>query len=95
MIADTSMIPEALQATLRLTEDADVGMGDSVEDSDTMKLNWRLQGFKLFKVKYYRAAIQCFKNSGDESLMTRCEAYEHADGAAAMRGQHDAKLAMF
>ena len=27
---------------------------------------WRIQGIKLFKKKYYDAAIQCFINSGDD-----------------------------
>ena len=43
------------------------------------KDQWRLQGIKLFKQKYYDAAIQCFQNSEDHDLVTRCKAYQSAD----------------
>jgi hypothetical protein len=43
------------------------------------KDQWRLQGIKLFKKKYYDAAIKCFQNSEDQDLVTRCKAYQAAD----------------
>ena len=43
------------------------------------KDQWRLQGIKLFKKKYYDAAIKCFENSDDKDLVTRCKAYRSAD----------------
>ena len=60
-----------------------------------MQLKWRLQGFKLFKVKYYKAAIQCFRNASDEVLVKRCQAYEHADAAQSLKGQAEAKIAIY
>ena len=64
-------------------------------DPIEMQLKWRLQGFKLFKVKFYQAAIQCFRNSGDNSLVTRCEAYEYADEAINLQSQAEQKIAMY
>jgi tetratricopeptide (TPR) repeat protein len=55
---------------------------------------WMLQGLKLFKVRYYRAAAQCFQNIGDQNLVKRCKAYELADQAAVTKGQHDQRLAL-
>ena len=33
---------------------------------------WRIQGIKLFKKKYYNSAVKCFENSGDQELVLRC-----------------------
>jgi|LauGreDrversion4_2_1035121.scaffolds.fasta_scaffold25221_7 hypothetical protein len=40
---------------------------------------WRIQGIKLFKKKYYEAAMKCFQNSEDPDLVKRCLAYKEAD----------------
>ncbi len=47
---------------------------------------WRIQGIKLFKKKYYDAAIKCFQNSGDPELVTRCRAYKSADEGTSLMG---------
>ena len=36
---------------------------------------WRIQGIKFFKKKYYDGAIKCFAQSMDEDLVKRCRAY--------------------
>ena len=43
------------------------------------KEQWLLQGIKLFKKKYYDAAIKCFENAVEKDLVTRCKAYQAAD----------------
>ena len=55
-------------------------------------MKWRLQGFKLFKAKFYRAAEQCFNNSDDKDLAIRCLAYEHADKGSTLKGISDEKF---
>ncbi len=44
---------------------------------------WKQQGLKMFKNKYYEQAYKCFQKSGDEDLKRRCEAYMLADKASA------------
>lgn len=41
------------------------------------------------------AAKQCFENSCDEALVTRCQAYECAENAMRLRGQSEAKVAFY
>jgi len=43
---------------------------------------WRIQGIKLFKKKYYDAAIKCFTFSEDPDLVIRCKGYIEADEGA-------------
>jgi hypothetical protein len=50
---------------------------------------WRLQGIKLFKKKYYDAAIKCFENSSDAELVLRCKAYKEADAGALKQSSAD------
>ena len=52
---------------------------------------WRIQGIKLFKKKYYDAAIKCFENSGDHDLVKRCMAYQEADLGQAKLSEADSK----
>lgn len=52
--------------------------GEMVSERSTLD-QWRIQGIKLFKKKYYEAAIKCFINSGDDDLVKRCQAYQEAD----------------
>ncbi len=54
-----------------------------------------MQGFKLFKVKFYQAAVQCFSNSGDQKLVRRCEAYQYADEALGLQSQVEQKISMY
>ena len=70
MAYDFSLIPESVLGALKLKEDQSIEQG--AESLADIKMNWKLQGLKLFKVKYYNAAIQCFKNAGDEVLVKRC-----------------------
>ncbi len=51
------------------------------------ELEWRVQGIKLFKKRYYDAAILCFNNSNDPDLVTRCEAYKAADAATGVQSE--------
>jgi ATP-dependent exoDNAse (exonuclease V) beta subunit len=53
---------------------------------------WKLQGIKLFKRKFYQSAITCFRNCADEQLVTRCLAYEAADKATSMQSEADSKM---
>jgi hypothetical protein len=81
------LIPQDIRKAFLITDEHD--QEDGVERS---RLKWRLQGFRLFKAKFYQAAIQCFKNSDDESLAIRCLAYEYADKGSALKGQSDEKF---
>ena len=58
-------------------------------------MQWRVQGIKLIKAKLYQAARQCFDNSHDPDLFTRCQAYESAERAMSLRGQSEAKVAFY
>ncbi len=58
-------------------------------------MHLRVQGFKLFNAKLYTAAQQCFENSNDPQLVTRCRAYESADSAVKLRGESEAKIAFY
>ena len=58
----------------------------SHEAQESIEMQWRVQGIKLFKAKLYQAAKQCFDNSRDPDLITRCEAYESAEQAMSLRG---------
>lgn len=61
---------------------------------EKVALKWRLQGFKLFKVRFYQAAIKCFQNSGDLDMVKRCEGFDLADRATKLRGQADSKMSL-
>ena len=53
-IADMSGIPDHIQQTLNLNFGAtDSATGANIVDQEEFKLKWRLQGFKLFKVRFY------------------------------------------
>jgi hypothetical protein len=54
MITDFSLIPDGIRKSLKLDSDP---YSDADGDPKQIQMSWRLQGFKLFKVKYYRAAI--------------------------------------
>ena len=68
------LIPDHIKETLKLNFGGELAL-NYASDPVELQLKWRLQGFKLFKVKFYQAAVQCFTNSGDEKLVKRCEAY--------------------
>ena len=42
---------------------------------------WRIQGVKFLKQKYFAQAIKCFTYSGDQSLVDRCNAFKLAEEA--------------
>ena len=91
-IANVALLPEHLRRTLSL--DILDKEGKHSTDAVELQLKWRLQGFKLFKVRFYTAAIQCFTNSGDHQLVKRCRAYEHADEAVSLQSQAEQKSSM-
>jgi 5'-deoxynucleotidase YfbR-like HD superfamily hydrolase len=62
--------------------------GQMVNERSTVD-QWRIQGIKLFKKKYYDAAAQCFVNSADEELVLRCKAYKEADLGTAKISEAD------
>ena len=39
--------------------------------------------------------MQCFRNSGDQSLVKRCQAYENADEAVCLQSQAEQKISMY
>ena len=39
--------------------------------------------------------MQCFRNSGDQSLVQRCQAYENADEAVCLQSQAEQKISMY
>jgi hypothetical protein len=46
-----------------------------ISDQGSTKEDWKIQGIKLFKKRYYDQAIKCFNFSGDPDLVKRCEAH--------------------
>ena len=63
-------------------------------DINVIAMNWRLQSLKLFKMKYYSAAILCFTNSGDGYLQKCYQAYKLADEATALFGAYAQSISM-
>lgn len=50
-------------------------MSGALDKERSSNDEWRIQGIKLFKKKYYEAAMKCFQNSQDDDLVKRCMAY--------------------
>lgn len=61
-------------------------------DSKTNIDEWRIMGIKLFRKKFYSAAITCFQKSVDEDLEIRCHAYMHADKATSLISEAEALI---
>ena len=47
----------------------------------TSNEEWRNQGLKMLKHKYYEQAIKCFEKAGDQILLKRAQAFYNADEA--------------
>ena len=45
----------------------------------TSTVEWRKQGVRMFKNKYYEQAAKCFEKSGDEAMRMRAQAYSLAE----------------
>lgn len=45
----------------------------------TSKEEWKAQGLKMFKHKYYEQAVKCFEKAEDEVLLKRAVASLKAD----------------
>mmetsp|Transcript_20409 Transcript_20409/g.17730 ORF Transcript_20409/g.17730 Transcript_20409/m.17730 type:complete len:169 (+) Transcript_20409:3579-4085(+) len=50
--------------------------------TQTNAQEWKKQGIRMFKNKYYEQAMKCFDKSGDKDLKMRAEAYHSAEKAA-------------
>ena len=48
----------------------------------TSPTEWKKQGLRMFKNKYYEQAYKCFEKSGDHDLKRRCEGYMLAEKAS-------------
>lgn len=46
-----------------------------ISDDKSSPEDWKIQGIKLFRKRYYDQATKCFQNSGDIDLVKRCEAH--------------------
>ena len=93
MIADSAKLAPSVASVLRVGEAISAEMTEA--DQSAVEMQWRVQGIKLFKAKLYLAAKQCFENSRDPALLTRCLAYESAEQAMSLRGQSEAKVAFY
>ena len=47
----------------------------------TSNEEWKTQGLKMMKHKYYEQAIKCFEKAGETSLLKRAQAFHEADDA--------------
>lgn len=47
-----------------------------IADESSSPEQWKIQGIKMFRKRYYEQAIKCFHHSGDKDLMLRCEAHQ-------------------
>jgi len=81
MLVDTSQLPLEVSTVLY----------NQLIQVHTSEEQWRVQGFMLFRKKFYLSAQQCFKNAGDADLEVRCVAYQHADRATALLGEAESK----
>ena len=50
--------------------------------ASTSEADWKKQGLRMFKNKYYEQAVKCFEKSGDKQLHRRAEAYMIAERAS-------------
>jgi len=50
--------------------------------ASTSEEEWKKQGLKMFRNKYYEQAVKCFERSKDEPLRKRAEAYMLAEKAS-------------
>lgn len=82
MASNIDLLPDNLSRVLRIKDTPELNEQHGKYQSEKVKQTWQLQGLKLFKVRFYRAAAQCFQNMGDLKLVKRCLAYESADLAA-------------
>lgn len=46
-----------------------------IADQSSTPEQWKLQGIKMFRKKYYDQAMKCFQYSGDSKLVLRCAAH--------------------
>eukprot|EP00347_Sterkiella_histriomuscorum_P003774 403362997 len=82
MLLNNNLLPEEVNHVLSSELST---VQTSIED-------WRVQGIMLFKKRFYHSAIQCFRNSQDDKLVLRCQAYQHADKAQQLLGESDSKV---
>ena len=66
--------------------------GGTLSQERSSEEEWRIQGIKLFKKKYYDAAIKCFTFSGDLDLANRCLAYREADEGTSKQSEADSMV---
>lgn len=64
----------------------------ALKGETSTEVEWRIQGIKLFKKKYYDAAIKCFTFSGDNDLVQRCNAYQEAELGSAKLTESEGKI---
>ena len=76
--------PETLNESVK-----DIFMSGQMVNERSSIEQWRLQGIKLFKKKYYDAAVKCFENSDDKDLVLRCHAYKEADAGSSKSSSAD------
>ncbi|CDW72543.1 lupus brain antigen [Stylonychia lemnae] len=70
MVAQPETLPENVK---------DIFLTGALIKERSTQDEWRIQGIKLFKKKYYDAARKCFQNSNDDDLVKRCLAYQEAE----------------
>lgn len=58
-----------------------------IADQSSTPAEWKIQGIKLFRKRYYDQAKKCFTFSGDQNLVLRCEAHQQANKAEALRNE--------
>ncbi|MDQ7054866.1 MAG: UvrD-helicase domain-containing protein [candidate division KSB1 bacterium] len=65
---------EPIRDHVYLTED--IGYVDEVWNVVSTPEEWREQGDYFFEREYYRAAMECYKNAGDEEAHRRAKAFD-------------------
>lgn len=60
-------------------ENNDSILGSFVQKTSSEE--WKAQGLKMMKHKYYEQAYKCFEKAGDQTLITRAQAFRNADEA--------------
>ena len=62
MATELASLPAHIRDALRLANnpESEAVASNGKSQQEIIQKTWQLQGLKLFRVKYYRAAAQCF-----------------------------------
>lgn len=77
---ETSVIDQEKKETndTNINESKEVRIFKSILNKTNAK-EWRNQGLKMFKHKYFGQAMKCFEKAGEKEMHTKAKAYFTAD----------------